>query len=36
MRLVAAEPVTPYSNLQHAKFECDCGFTSDALLADKD
>jgi hypothetical protein len=36
MRLVAAEPITPYSNLSHVKFQCDCGHTSDALVADKD
>jgi hypothetical protein len=36
MRLVTAEPLTPYVNLKHAKFQCDCGFTRDALVADKD
>jgi hypothetical protein len=36
MRLVTAEPITPYINLKHAKFECDCGFTSDGLIADRD
>jgi hypothetical protein len=35
MRLVTAEPLTPYTNIQHAKFECDCGFSSDALIADQ-
>jgi|EndMetStandDraft_7_1072992.scaffolds.fasta_scaffold2301651_1 hypothetical protein len=36
MRLVAAEPLRRYTNIQHATFECDCGHTSDAMMADKD
>jgi hypothetical protein len=36
MRLVTAAPTTHYTNLQQATFECDCGGTGDALVADKD
>ena len=36
MRLVMAAPATPYTNLKHATFECDCGETGHALVADKD
>jgi hypothetical protein len=36
MRFVAAEPLPPYTNLNYVKFECDCGRTSDAMMADKD
>ena len=36
MRLVMAAPATPYTNLKHATFECDCGGTGHALIADRD
>jgi hypothetical protein len=36
MRLVAIEPVPAYTNLNHAKFECDHGRSSDAMVADND
>jgi C4-type Zn-finger protein len=36
MRLVAATPDTPFKNIKRATFECDCGRTGDAMLADKD
>jgi len=36
MRLVAATPDTPFKNIKHATFECDCGFASEAMIADND
>jgi hypothetical protein len=36
MRLVSAVPAMMYRNLKQAHFECDCGWKSDALIADKD
>jgi len=36
MRFVSASPLAPYVNLKQAKFECDCGATRVALLADND
>jgi hypothetical protein len=35
MCLVTVERVTPYVNLKHAKLQCDCGFASEAMIADK-
>jgi len=34
MRLISAEPAEPYANLRQAKFECDCGRSSQAMVAD--
>jgi hypothetical protein len=36
MRFVSAAPATQYTNLKHTLFECGCGRTSDALVADND
>jgi hypothetical protein len=36
MRFVSAVPATMYRNIRQASFECDCGWTSDTLVADKD
>jgi hypothetical protein len=36
MRLVTTAPAMRYTNLKQATFECDCGGTGDALVADKD
>lgn len=36
MQLDSAMPDIRYSNLRHVIFKCDCGWTSDQLVADKD
>ena len=35
MRLVSSEPIAPYINLRRAKFGCECGHLSDAMLAEE-
>jgi hypothetical protein len=37
MRMISAVPATMYPNLKQAHFECDdCGWKTDALIADED
>jgi len=36
MRLISAEPAEAYENLKRAKFECDCGRSSQAMVADNE
>jgi len=36
MRLESATPDKKYRNLQHVIYVCDCGRTSDQLVADRD
>jgi hypothetical protein len=36
MRLESSEPSTPYSNLDQLKYMCDCGQSTDKLVAHHD
>jgi hypothetical protein len=36
MRLMTTAPDNHYTNLNNAKFACDCGRTCDAMVADND
>lgn len=36
MRFVTAVPATLYKNLTRATFTCNCGWTSDFMIADED
>jgi hypothetical protein len=36
MRFVTAVPATIYENLVRATFVCNCGWTTDAMIADND
>jgi hypothetical protein len=36
MRMVSTQPATRYTNINQVNYACDCGETSDRLVADKD